>query len=87
MVVFKVDNSAFQRSAAKGRSKAERLNALIKEILAYSIHFGCVVVFDWISSADNLLADDLSRDREADFLRHVFETGFWHAETLVLRHM
>ena len=33
----------------------------------------------WLSSADNLLADHLSRGREREFLEDVVRTGFWHS--------
>ena len=33
----------------------------------------------WLSSADNLLADHLSRGREREFLEDVMRTGFWHS--------
>ena len=85
VVVFKVDNSAFQKSARKGRSRVERLNSLIKEILAYCIFYGCILVFEWISSEDNLLADQLSRDKESEFLTDVYRKGFWAADVIVRR--
>ena len=68
VVPFGVDNMAFQKSAAKGRSKAHRLNILVRELFALQLRFQCIFEFFWLSSKDNLLADDLSRDREGDFL-------------------
>ena len=66
-VKFLVDNSSFEKSGEKGRSRAERLNDLLKEILMLQIVFGFVIVFEWISTTRNRLADHVSRDREADW--------------------
>ena len=86
IVTFKVDNTAFQKSAQKGRSRVERLNDLVREIFHLCIKFNCVILFEWISSEDNLLADHLSRDRELDFLGAVFAVGFWSVAIAVRRH-
>ena len=87
LVTFKVDNTAFQKSAQKGRSRVDRLNDLVREIFHLCIKFNCVVLFEWISSEDNLLADHLSRDRELEFLAAVFAVGFWSAAITVRRHL
>jgi hypothetical protein len=68
LVRFHVDNQAFQASAVKGWSHAERLNDLLRELLYLSVKFNCILVFEWISTHDNLLADPLSRRDEALFL-------------------
>ena len=68
LVFFGIDNRSFQRSAAKGRSKAHRLNTLLKELFVLQIQHGFVLCTFWISSEDNFLADHLSRDREGAFL-------------------
>ena len=86
IVTFKVDNTAFQKSAQKGRSRVDRLNDLVREIFHLCIRFNCVILFEWISSEDNLLADHLSRDRELDFLAAVFAVGFWAVSVTVRRH-
>ena len=86
IVTFRVDNTAFQKSARKGRSRVDRLNDLVREIFHLCIKFNCVVLFEWISSEDNLLADHLSRDRELDFLAAVFAVGFWVTTVKVRRH-
>ena len=49
------------------------------------IEFGFVISWLWISTHDNVNADHLSRGREADFLRTVYETGFWAVDTVVRR--
>ena len=85
-VPFGVDNMAFQKSAAKGRSKVERLNSLVRELFALMLQYQCVLLFYWLSSEDNLLADDLSRDREVSFLQHAVETHFWKTSTTPVRH-
>ena len=85
-VPFGIDNSAFQLSLAKNRSRAPRLNNLVREAFAEQVRHECIVQSFWLSSEDNLLADDLSRDREADFLAHAYETGFWHAGIVPERH-
>ena len=56
-----VDNRAFGDSARKGWSRAERLGALMKELFALAIRYECIYEFHWIASADNVLADALSR--------------------------
>jgi hypothetical protein len=66
-----VDNSAFQQSGKKGWSKAERLNDLLKQVFQFSVHWGCVFMFYWISTHDNVLADALSRpETPRSFLEH-----------------
>ena len=79
-VVIWIDNSAFQLSAKKGWSKADRLNDLLKRLFALSIQFGCVLIFMWISTHANKLADLLSRpDGESAFLNHPdFLWLCWH---------
>ena len=79
-VPFGCDNMSFERSAAKGRSRADRLNVLLREIFALMLHYGCVLQFYWLSSEDNLLADHLSRGREQEALEAAVELGFWSAE-------
>ena len=85
-VPFGIDNSAFQLSLAKGRSRAPRLNNLVREAFAEQVRHECILQSFWLSSEDNLLADDLSRDREDDFLSHAYTTGFWHAGVVPDRH-
>ena len=85
IVEFYCDNQAFQRSGAKGRSRAQRLNDLLRELFVLMIEFGFVISWLWISTHDNVNADHLSRGREADFLRTVYETGFWAVDTVVRR--
>ena len=92
-VKFLVDNSSFEKSGEKGRSRAERLNDLLKEILMLQIVFGFVIVFEWISTKRNRLADHVSRNRESEFRRDAYGDGstasqsaWWHlAPGAVLR--
>ena len=68
IVPFGIDNQSFQKSAKKGRSKAHRLNTLLKELFVLQIQHGFVLNTFWISTDDNYLADHISRDREVAFL-------------------
>jgi len=84
IVPFLIDNQAFQRSGVAVRSRAQRLNELLRELFILQIE--CFILeYFWISTTDNINADDLSRDREAEFLVHVRETGFWSDETEAIR--
>ena len=56
-----IDNSSFQLSLKKGWSRAERLTEIIKHLYKLSVKFNCVIVPIWISTADNIGADALSR--------------------------
>ena len=68
-VPFLIDNQAFQRSAVKGWSRADRLSSLIRQLFFVSVHCGCVFEFKWISTHDNVFADALSRpDPRAAFM-------------------
>ena len=86
VIPFGVDNMSFEKSAEKGRSVAQRLNELLRELFALQVQYTCILSFYWLSSADNLLADLLSRDDELEFLRQVYSTGFWTEETVPLPH-
>ena len=77
VVQFFIDNSSFQKSGAKGRSKAHRLNDLLRELLALMIKFGFVITSTWIATEENVDADHLSRGRVDEFLRTVYERGVW----------
>ena len=67
-ILFGVDNQAFQKSAVKGWSRADRLTLLLKRLFVLQIRYGCVIFFYWISTHDNDLADHLSREgRQALF--------------------
>lgn len=77
VVRFRIDNSAFQQSAVKGWSRAERLTLLLRRLFALCIKFECVLVFEWVSTRENIFADALSRkDGHAQFLVHVSEGDF-----------
>ena len=49
-----------------------------------------IAQFRWLSTHDNVEADDLSRDREQDFLRHMAEHALWSvvglASAYIYRH-
>jgi len=68
LVRFHIDNTAFQASAAKSWSHAERLNELLRELLYLTVKYNCILIYDWISTDDNWLADPCSRLDEALFL-------------------
>eukprot|EP00965_Chrysotila_dentata_P147895 4882242-Pleurochrysis_carterae.AAC.1 len=61
VVPFNVDNSAFQRSAVKSWSRAERLAVQVRQLFMLQLDFGCVLEINWISTADNVFADARSR--------------------------
>ena len=50
---------------------------IIRRIFFKQIEFGCVLELFWLSSADNLLADLVSRDQVEEFWHHVSVSGFW----------
>lgn len=54
IIPFGIDNSAFQRSAAKGRSKADRLNSLLRHLFVLQVKYDYVLSPSWISTHDNL---------------------------------
>ena len=85
IIPFHIDNSAFQRSGKKGRSRAPRLNALIKELFVLQVAYEFIIEWLWISTTDNVNADHLSRNREADFLETVYSSGFWEKGTVPRR--
>ena len=68
LIHFHIDNQAFQASATKEWSHADRLNSLLRAMLYLSVKYGCIVLYHWISTHDNVLADPLSRDDEPTFL-------------------
>ena len=61
MVKFYIDNMVFEKSGEKGRSKVERLNVLLKELFMAQILYGFIIVWEWIDTHSNRLADHLSR--------------------------
>ena len=82
------DNKSFQASAAKGRSKAERLNSLVQELFLLMIKYDFILHVIWISTNDNVNADALSRvDGEEKFLREVYkpEHACWSPDTVPIR--
>ena len=74
VVPIHCDNSAFERSLAKGRSKAPRLNVILRQLFLLSVEYDCVFEPHWISTHDNVAADALSRGDPARFAEFVRET-------------
>ena len=66
-----IDNSAFERSLFKGRSKAPRLNIILRQLFLLATKFDCIFEPHWISTHDNVGADALSRG-EPDKFRAFF---------------
>ena len=75
-IPFGIDNQAFERSAERGRSRAPRLNEQLRELFVLQIHHGFILCPYWISTADNYLADHLSRGRPLKFIMSVPGSGF-----------
>ena len=68
-VPFYIDSSSFQLSFGRGRSKAERLNVILRQLNELSVSLDiwiCIFVPIWISTHLNIGADALSRN---DFVR------------------
>ena len=63
-----IDNSSFQLSFKKGRSRAPELNRILRELFWISAKFDCIFVPNWISTDDNICADALSRGQLQRFL-------------------
>ena len=80
IVTIFCDNKAFQLSGAKGRSRVARLNELVKELFLLVIRYRFVIDWQWISTHDNVNSDHLSRDREADFLKSVYDSKCWSSD-------
>ena len=86
MIPFGIDNQAFERSAEKGRSRPERLNTILKSLFALQVRHVFILQPFWISTHDNYLADDLSRDREGQFLERVAHAGLLQPGVQLQRH-
>ena len=86
IVPFSIDNQAFQRSAVKGWSRAERISVLVRSLFAVAVSSGCIFEFSWISTHDNIYADALSRpDPLSSFLALVSAPASQLKEGSVLR--
>ena len=68
IVHFYIDNQSFQLSAVREWSHANRLNDLLRLMLYHTVKYSCIILYHWISTHDNVLADPLSRDDEQTFL-------------------
>ena len=71
LVPVHIDNRAFQQSAVKGWSRAERLGSLLKRLFALAITHECIFEFHWIASGDNIYADALSRPEGEPLFLHL----------------
>ena len=56
-----IDNSSFQLSFKKGRSRSADLNKVLRELFWISCKYNCLFDPRWISTHQNGLADALSR--------------------------
>ena len=81
-VPFGIDNQAFEGAARRSRSKAARLNELLKEIFVLQIQFNCLIRYFWLGTKENFLADHLSRGREWAFMQLVYVSLFWSEDTV-----
>lgn len=68
-----IDNMAFEKSAEAGRSKAPRLNDVLRGTFVLQLQHNFILGPYWLSSEDNYLADDLSRDREELFVSRAYD--------------
>lgn len=64
-----IDNTAFQLSFLKGRSRVERLSKILRQLYILSLKYDCVFCPVWISTHDNVGADALSRGNFGEFRR------------------
>ena len=85
-VPFGIDNSSFEFSAEKGRSRVERLNVLVRRLFWLQLEFQCIISYFWLCSADNWLADLLSRNHEGQFIVDVVEQGYLLPGASLIRH-
>ena len=86
-VPIRVDNRAFQMSAVKGWSRAERLSILIRRLFDYSLRFEFILEFEWVATDDNIYADPLSREHGlATFYKRVYELNPLPKGARLIRH-
>ena len=92
IVPWKIDNSAFQLSFEKWRSRAQRLNDIIRDIYYLMLKYGFILDSSWLCSEDNEMPDDLSRPEdeghgEAAFLaKHDLLAAFLEPGAVLQRH-
>ena len=77
MVPVDIDNSSFLGAVNKGWSHADRLQCLVKEIFYLQLEGEFILQLSWICSRANELADHLSRNREAEFLKAAIGSGLF----------
>ncbi len=71
VVPIYIDNTAFERSLHKGRSKAPRLNVILRELFVLATRYECIFETHWIATNDNVAADALSRGDLSRFEEHI----------------
>ena len=86
LVPFGLDNKPFQASVCAGRSKALEMNELVRTSFVQQVKGHFILDAFWLSSAENELADHLSRNREDLFLVRAYESGFWPTGLQPVRH-
>ena len=79
-----IDNSAFELSAEAGRSRAPRLNDVLRGTFVLQLQYNFILLPYWLCSEDNYLVDDLSRDRESSFLSRAYDFVLPHCS--LIRH-
>jgi len=71
-----IDNKVYERSAARMYSRVSRLDVLVRHQFIMQVRGQFIVEPFWLSTLDNYLADDLSRNREAEFLARLPDSHF-----------
>jgi len=80
-VPFYIDSKSFQLSFAKGRSTAERLSAVLRELYSLSVSLDCIFIPIWLSTHANIGADALSRGdivRYKEWAQNYASSNFRH---------
>ena len=85
LVPFGIDNSAFELSSEKGRSRAPRLNDILRGMFTVQIKHQFILEPFWLSSEDNFLSDDLSRGRPGAFFARLQGSGYLHVPVAQVR--
>jgi len=86
LVPFGLDNMSMKGAHSRGWSHADRLNLILRRLFHLQLKFEFILVPFWLSSKDNLVADDFSRARIENAIRHAYETGLWDQTTFLRQH-
>lgn len=74
MIPAGIDNKSFELSAEAGRSRADRLNDLLRGSFVLQLQYNFILAPYWLASAENYLADALSRRNGLEaFLSRAYE--------------